>query len=92
MTHPVCLRCIVSGRVQGVWYRAGTRQRAIGLGVSGHARNLSNGDVEVLACGEPEAVRTLCDWLWEGTPAAEVTDVACETVPAPARLEGFTTG
>jgi len=66
--------------VQGVFYRASTRQRADALGVTGHARNLADGRVEVLACGEPAAVAALCDWLREGPPAASVTDVLVEEV------------
>jgi len=76
----IARRCHVSGRVQGVFYRASTRQRADALGVTGHARNLADGRVEVLACGEPAAVAALCDWLREGPPAASVTDVLVEEV------------
>ena len=68
----IARRCLVSGRVQGVFYRASTRERAHALGVSGHARNLADGRVEVLACGEPAAVDALCDWLWQGPPSAQV--------------------
>jgi acylphosphatase len=70
--------CRVSGRVQGVFFRAATRDRADELGVVGYARNLPNGTVEVLACGDELAVRTLCDWLWQGPPAAHVTAVTVE--------------
>jgi acylphosphatase len=81
MTDWVVRRCLVAGRVQGVFYRASTRARAEALGVTGHARNLSDGRVEVLACGPAGAVQALCDWLWEGPPAAQVTAVDCETLP-----------
>jgi acylphosphatase len=80
MSERLCRRCVVSGRVQGVWFRASTAQRARGLGVTGYARNLADGRVEVLACGEAGAVNALCEWLWEGPPAARVTDVRIETV------------
>ena len=70
----------MSGRVQGVFYRASARQRAATLGVTGHARNLADGRVEVLACGEPTAVAAFCEWLWEGPPAASVADVLVEEV------------
>jgi acylphosphatase len=87
-------RCLVAGRVQGVFFRASTRARATALGVPGHARNLPDGRVEVLACGSGAAVQALCDWLWHGPPAAEVTAVDCEPV-APASLHerpaGFVT-
>lgn len=71
----ICKRCLVSGKVQGVFYRASTAQKARELGVTGYARNLSDGRVEVLVYGKPENVRTLCDWLWEGPSAARVSDV-----------------
>jgi acylphosphatase len=78
----IARRCLVSGRVQGVFYRASTRARAEVLGVTGHARNLPDGRVEVLACGEPAAVTALCDWLWRGSPASSVRDVQVESVDA----------
>ena len=78
----IARRCIVSGRVQGVFYRASTRQRAQALGVTGHARNLADGRVEVLACGAPDAVAALCAWLQQGPPAASVTAVEVEEVAA----------
>jgi acylphosphatase len=86
-----CLRCLVSGKVQGVWFRAETRRRAESLGVRGHAVNLPDGRVEVLACGDEEAVAALRDWLWEGPAHARVDDVRCmeETTAPPDR---FTTG
>ncbi len=87
----ICRRCLVSGRVQGVWYRASTQRQAEALGISGHARNLPDGRVEVLACGPPAAVAALCDWLWEGPTHAEVGDVRCEDVELPPPA-GFTTG
>lgn len=67
----------MSGRVQGVFYRASTRQRAQELGCRGYARNLADGRVEVLAVGEPAAVHALIEWLRQGPPAAHVTDVNC---------------
>lgn len=87
----ICRRCLVSGRVQGVWYRASTQRQAEQLGVTGHARNLPDGRVEVLACGTPAAVAALCDWLWQGPSHAEVEDVQCEAVDMSAP-PGFTTG
>lgn len=69
---------MVAGRVQGVFYRASTRARAETLGVTGHARNLPDGRVEVLACGQREAVEALCRWLWQGSPASHVSAVEIE--------------
>lgn len=72
MSTLIARRCFVSGRVQGVFYRASTRQKAAELGCSGYARNLPDGRVEVLAVGESQAVQGLLDWLWRGSPASEV--------------------
>jgi len=74
----IAKRCFVSGRVQGVFYRASTRQEAERLSVRGHARNLDDGRVEVLAVGAPESVQALIDWLWRGSPASHVTGVEIE--------------
>lgn len=74
----LCLRCIVSGRVQGVFYRASTRHEAERLGITGYVRNLGDGSVEVLACGKKSAVEELCAWLAKGPQHARVSNVACE--------------
>jgi acylphosphatase len=76
----IARRCYVSGRVQGVFYRASTRQRAQELGCRGYAHNLPDGRVEVLAVGEPAAVHALVEWLRQGPPAAHVTGVTCGEV------------
>ena len=68
-------RFIVHGKVQGVWFRASTRDVAVRLGLTGHARNLANGDVEVLAMGDAEAIATLAVWLQQGPPLARVDAV-----------------
>lgn len=78
--HRVCYRCLVGGRVQGVFFRASAREQALRLGVTGHARNLPDGQVEVLVCGEPQAVSQLKDWLRVGPPQAAVKVVACEAL------------
>jgi len=71
-----CRRFIVSGHVQGVWFRDSTRTQAIRLGISGFARNLADGTVEVLACGATESVSALETWLHEGPQRAQVDSVA----------------
>lgn len=70
----------MSGRVQGVFYRASTRQRALELGCSGYAHNLPDGRVEVLAKGEEAAVQALVAWLSQGPPAAQVSHVEVQTL------------
>jgi len=85
MSSPrICKRCFVSGRVQGVFYRASAARRAHQLGVDGYARNLPDGRVEVLACGDPAAVEEFVRWLWIGSSASKVSDVRVEPADAPA--------
>ena len=72
------VRCLVSGRVQGVFYRAATAEQARRLNLRGWARNLPDGRVEVVAAGDVDAVAELAEWLWDGSPAADVTGVSVE--------------
>jgi acylphosphatase len=65
----------VRGMVQGVCFRAYTREVAHSLGVRGHVRNLANGNVEIVAEGEEDALQRLIAWARRGPPAAEVEDV-----------------
>lgn len=74
----ISVRCLVSGRVQGVFFRASTRHQAERLGLTGFAANLPDGRVEVVACGESGAVGRLKAWLAKGPPGSRVTGVACE--------------
>ena len=87
----ICIRCFVYGRVQGVCYRAYTRRKALALGVTGYARNLVDGRVEVLACGDQTSVGALRDWLWNGPPHARVVDVRWEQASEMIPVEGFIT-
>lgn len=75
---PRCVRCFVSGRVQGVFFRASAAREAQQLGITGYARNLPDGRVEVLACGGADALERFRAWLRRGPSAAEVSDLTCE--------------
>ncbi len=86
-----CRRWLVSGRVQGVFFRAATRSQAEALGLTGSARNLVDGRVEVIACGGEAALDTLATWLHQGPPAAEVARVEAAVHDGTAPV-GFTTG
>lgn len=89
----ICRLARVRGRVQGVAFRAYTRERALQLGVVGQARNLADGSVEVLACGDEAAVRALCDWLHQGPPRARVDAVEEQALAVPPALpHDFATG
>ena len=85
-----CARFIVSGRVQGVFFRASTRNEAERLGLAGSARNLDDGRVEVIASGADEALAALERWLWQGPPSARVEDVTRESI-AGRDFDGFGT-
>jgi acylphosphatase len=85
------MRFLVSGKVQGVFFRASTRQEALRLGLNGYARNLADGRVEVVVDGRPEAVHELEQWLWQGPPAARVDDVERSLHATPV-TDGFVVG
>ena len=88
----ICKKCLVGGRVQGVFYRATAARRAGELGISGHARNLADGRVEVLACGDSQVVEAFVSWLWIGSSACKVTSVEATDAPVNAPLPaGFRT-
>ena len=70
-----CQRFRVSGRVQGVGFRFAACAEARRLGITGWVRNLSNGDVEALACGNADQLLAFGQWLQRGPRAARVTDV-----------------
>jgi acylphosphatase len=84
-------RCLISGRVQGVFYRASAAQRARAAGITGHARNLPDGRVEVIACGPHGAIEEFIAWLWIGPSAAKVSHVAAETVELEQLPQAFRT-
>lgn len=86
-----CVNAIVSGRVQGVGFRYAVGKRAGELGLTGRANNLANGSVEVTICGEDEKIDRLIEWLWQGPPAAQVTQVQVESVSW-CDYSSFTTG
>jgi acylphosphatase len=87
----ICVRCFVGGRVQGVFYRASTRHEAQRLGITGFAKNLSDGRVEVVACGGVKAVDELKAWLRKGPSGADVSGVSCEVIEQHSYAE-FTIG
>lgn len=82
-------RFLVSGKVQGVFFRASTREQARHLGLCGHARNLADGRVEVLAVGAVDAIDTLAQWLRHGPPLAQVEAVNREDVEATGTCSSF---
>ncbi len=83
-------RFLISGRVQGVFFRASARARAIELGLSGYARNLPDGRVEVVACGASRVLVEFQRWLQHGPPGARVDGLDREDV-VEQNYDSFTT-
>ena len=71
----MCKRFLVSGLVQGVGFRYHTQRAAVRFGLRGWVQNLQTGDVEVVACGEPDQLQALHEWLSNGPPLARVDAV-----------------
>jgi len=69
------IHLFISGRVQGVFFRAHTQEIAQRLGLVGWVRNLDDGRVEVIAEGREAELQKLIDWCWQGPPGARVDDV-----------------
>lgn len=84
------VRARIFGRVQGVWFRECTRQRASDLSLAGWVRNRPDGSVEALISGSPAAVDELIDWLHTGPPRSEVLRVEIEDLEDDASLSTFT--
>lgn len=85
-------RFLVSGQVQGVSFRASTRAQATQRALRGHARNLSDGSVEVLVAGQAAAIDALENWLRRGPPLARVDGLLREDLPHADVPEGFRIG
>ena len=77
---PICKKCLVTGKVQGVFYRFSSQSMAKKLDITGYATNLADGRVELLVCGNDAKVEQFCNWLWTGPSGAKVVNVQCESV------------
>ncbi|MGR5237768.1 acylphosphatase [Vibrio alfacsensis] len=75
-----CERFTVKGHVQGVGFRYHTSHQGLKLGLTGYAKNLNNGDVEVMACGTERKIAEFSTWLKEGPRTATVESVTRESV------------
>lgn len=84
-----CLHVIVKGRVQGVYFRAYTQKQAVKLNVSGYVRNLSDGSVEIVAAGDPDALHQLVSWCHKGPVLAKVSQVIATPYESGEMFDGF---
>ncbi len=78
MSDTLSYRLVISGRVQGVWYRESMRREALRLSVDGWVRNCADGTVEAVICGPSAQVEALLAWTRTGPPLARVSEVRCE--------------
>jgi len=84
----MCVHYIIGGYVQGVWYRSATQQEAKKLKLTGWVKNVENGNVEVLACGEQQQIIQFEKWLKQGPTLARVKSVTSKKL-AWQELEDF---
>lgn len=84
-----CDKFVVSGIVQGVGFRYHTAHYALKLGLTGYAKNLNNGDVEVIAVGDSDKIEQLYQWLKQGPKTAQVEFVMRESGFAFENCKGF---
>jgi acylphosphatase len=89
MSDNVRVHVIISGRVQGVFFRMETQRAARRLGVAGWVRNLPDGTVEAVLEGSRGQVDAMLDWCRQGPPSARVDDLRIEEQPAAGASEGF---
>jgi acylphosphatase len=79
---------MISGKVQGVFYRASAKEKALELGLSGWIKNTPDGNVEATVSGTDEAVQQFVQWCWQGPPRAVVSNVSVTPKPD-SGLSGF---
>lgn len=75
-----CVKFVVEGRVQGVGFRYQTAYFALKVGVTGYAKNLWDGDVEVMVCGNDAQLERMDEYLQDGPPSARVDNLSRENV------------
>ena len=84
-----CVHILVSGHVQGVFFRACARDRALELGIRGIIRNLPDGRVEIVAQGSASLLERFVEWCWQGPDNAFVEDLQIEDWAAGCDFETF---
>jgi acylphosphatase len=82
--NDIAIKARITGKVQGVYYRASVRNEAAKLGLVGWVRNEADGSVLAYVVGADQSVSKLIDFMWQGPRAASVLNVAVEKVELPA--------
>jgi len=85
------LHLIISGRVQGVFFRSNTEEKARQLGLFGWVRNLSDGRVEALAEGDRASLEIFLDWCYKGSPSANVENIEANWQKSTGEFKNFRT-
>ncbi len=80
----------ISGRVQGVWYRASTRDQAAAYGLTGWVKNLPDGRVEAVFEGPEESLKAMLKWCWQGPANARVEAIEEVWSEATGEFSAFT--
>jgi acylphosphatase len=80
---------IIHGRVQGVWFRASTKETAENLGVKGWVRNLPDRSVEIDALGDTGIIEKFIQWCYQGPPGARVTNIDITELEAAVDIQNF---
>ncbi|MER3499118.1 MAG: acylphosphatase [Chitinophagaceae bacterium] len=75
------IRLKITGKVQGVFYRQNTTEKAEKLNLTGTVRNCEDDSVEIIATGEEEQLAELVKWCWQGPPRAKVENIQAEELP-----------
>lgn len=83
------IQILITGKVQGVYFRQNTREKALNLGISGTVKNINKNKVQVVASGSREQLQQLIDWCAHGPANATVTDIEIKEL-APESFTGFT--
>lgn len=76
-----CIHVIITGVVQGVFFRASAKEKADSMKIAGWVQNLPTGQVECVLCGDDEQIQPMLSWLHEGPQQASVTRVLYEKIP-----------
>ena len=80
---------VISGKVQGVWFRASTKQKADELGVTGWVKNTADGNVEAVFEAEKAVIDEMIAWCWVGPPRANVIDIKMVPTHSDEKCTGF---
>ncbi len=89
MTEKQQIKLNITGRVQGVFYRAETQKQADKLGIKGYVKNLANGSVEAVIEGEPSVVSQMIEWCRKGPAISKVNSVETQEISSNSSYSTF---